>query len=99
VLEKLHVEDFTPHLNTKFLASREGLPSIELELVSAVDSGSTDKQEMFAVSFRGPGNLILPQAIYALAHPAFEGLSLFLVPIGRDAAGVNYEAIFNRERR
>ena len=37
----------------------------------------------------------LPQAIYRLEHAALGPMDLFLVPIGRNAEGVRYEAIFN----
>ena len=36
----------------------------------------------------------LPQRIYRLEHAELGGLDLFLVPIGRDASGITYEAVF-----
>ncbi|MBE0611635.1 MAG: hypothetical protein IH609_19800 [Dehalococcoidia bacterium] len=52
-------------------------------------------RQPFSLVFRGPANPLLPQAIYRLESDAVEPLEIFLVPIGRDADGVTYEAIFN----
>ena len=38
---------------------------------------------------------MLPQAIYRLEHAALGAMDVFLVPIGRVADGIRYEAIFN----
>jgi len=49
----------------------------------------------FTLVFRGPADPVLPQRTYALENPALGRLEIFLVPVGRDAAGVLYEAVFN----
>jgi hypothetical protein len=41
-----------------------------------------------------PG-VVLPQQIYSLDHASMGRLSIFLVPIGADAGGTQYEAIFS----
>jgi hypothetical protein len=46
--------------------------------------------------FKGPTSAPIEQKIYRLDHPALGPLDLFLVPIARDQAGVQYEAIVNR---
>jgi hypothetical protein len=37
----------------------------------------------------------VPQAIYAMRHPTLGALDVFLVPIGPDAVGMRYQAVFN----
>ena len=38
---------------------------------------------------------VLPQRIYRLEHNGLGELDIFLVPIGKDADGVSYQAMFN----
>ena len=89
-------EEFANSVNTKFKLEVDEANSIELELVTFDDLGSTTRQEQFSLVFRGPAAPLLPQTIYRLDHGAIGRFSIFLVPIGRDNRGVNYEAVFNR---
>lgn len=49
----------------------------------------------YSLTFLAPAPDVLPQAIYPLEHAALGAMDVFLVPIGRSAEGVRYEAIFN----
>jgi hypothetical protein len=49
----------------------------------------------FNLHFRGPREMRFAQGMRHLEHPALGGLDIFLVPIGADAAGLLYEAVFN----
>lgn len=51
--------------------------------------------EQYAAYFRGPGDPVLGQRSYRLAHPVIGTLELFLVPVGRVGHQVEYEACFN----
>jgi hypothetical protein len=51
--------------------------------------------ERFSVFFSGPGDCYLPQKAYPLEHDQMGAFDIFLVPIGRDDRGYNYEAVFN----
>jgi hypothetical protein len=44
--------------------------------------------------FRGPRQALLPQATVRFRHPRLE-TEIFIVPVGADAAGYWYEAVFN----
>ncbi|HEV2745792.1 MAG TPA: hypothetical protein VGW34_00660 [Allosphingosinicella sp.] len=48
----------------------------------------------FSLLFRGPADPVLPQAIYELSGGG-ESHEIFIVPIARDSAGTQYQAIFN----
>jgi len=52
-------------------------------------------REPFSLIFRGPAECFLPQQIYHLRNERTEPIGIFLVPVGRDAGGFQYEAIFN----
>lgn len=53
------------------------------------------RREPFALTFRSQSPLILPQRLYHMRNPAMGALEIFLVPLGRDAAGTLYQATFN----
>jgi hypothetical protein len=36
-----------------------------------------------------------PQKLYRLRHEELGKVTIFLVPIGRDASGVSYQAVFH----
>jgi hypothetical protein len=48
----------------------------------------------FILDWLGPYEPVLPQDIYALRH-GDEAYEMFIVPVGRDRAGAQYEAVFN----
>ena len=48
----------------------------------------------FSLVFRGPSNLPLAQQTFRLEHSGIGAFDLFLVPLGPDAKGMRYEAIF-----
>lgn len=99
MLEKLKLEDFEAHLNTKFRFMWGESNSIDLEMEEANDLGSTPRQKQFSIIFRGPLQPLLAQGIHRLEHEKMGTIDLFLVPIGRDEGGVRYEAVFNRLER
>jgi hypothetical protein len=85
---------FAGHLNSKFRF--QSAPAVtELELVNVSDA-STPLHVNFTLLFRGPQQPLLPQQIYTVEHDQLGRFDLFIVPIKRDAQGLQYEAIFNR---
>ena len=63
-----------------------------------LDEVTTLGPDGFTLLFRGALPGWLPQRIYRLRHPALGELDIFLVPLGPDAGGFRYEAVFNRAR-
>jgi hypothetical protein len=103
MLHELTVDDFASHLNTRFELELEPGRRIDLHLAEAVSLGSGGgarpahlaPRGPFSVVFLAPKDASLPQGIYRLLHPAMGEMEIFLVPIGRDSAGLKCEAIFN----
>ncbi len=96
MLEMLTIDDFRPHVGSIF-AVAEPPAELRLERVAGVMESERAQlaRQAFSLFFRGPAAPVLPQRIYAVRHPAIEGeLGIFLVPVGRDATGVEYEAVF-----
>ena len=91
--EQLTIGDFAPHLHTRFrVLQPEGH---ELELTEVTDC-SNAQLEQFSLIFTGAASPWLPQGMYKLAHSQMQECELFLVPIGPDAAGMRYQAVFSR---
>lgn len=93
----LKLDHFTPLVGQPFALWDEatGAHAAALLEARALTGPAVGGRVPFALLFEGPSEPLLPQRIYSLQHRAFESLDIFLVPIGRSAAGVHYEAIFN----
>lgn len=96
LLETLNHAAFEKHVGSQFLAQLSDTQPVALELVQAEDQGITAHQERFTLLLQGPPDRFLPQATYAVEHPVLGRMDLFLVPIGREQNGFQYEAAFNR---
>jgi len=87
---------FAMALHTKFGLRQDVPQPIELELVHVSDLQSAPRQEIFSILFRGPLETPLPQRIYQLEHAQLGMVELFIVPVGMNEQGYEYEAVFNR---
>lgn len=100
-LADVTVETFAPHVGSRFTVRVDGADGagqeLALELIEAsqwpAPPGDLGRPP-FALLFVGPAEPALPQSIHPLAHPELGPLELFLVPVGRRAAGIEYESIF-----
>ncbi|MFN3943833.1 MAG: DUF6916 family protein [Allosphingosinicella sp.] len=93
-MEQLLFADFEGREGDTFALDGVGSPNeLRLEEVSLLGVSHRDGGS-FRLIFRGSGEAVLPQAIYSL-RDGDTCHDMFLVPIGRDAAGCQYEAIFN----
>ena len=52
------------------------------------------RRDPFSMYFLGPPSPVLPQAIYVLRGDTVTFDGLFIVPIGKDGEGTEYEAVF-----
>lgn len=102
MLQELTLNDFSPHLGSKFELRLDSGNHLEVELVEATPLGMNGarpahlaQRGAFSVVFLAPKDALLPQKIYHLEHGVMGEFDIFLVPIGRAAAGLKYEAIFN----
>lgn len=73
--------------------------AVPVELIEVRDLGTRvledERLENYALVFRAAVKGHAPQGIYRIEHEALGALDVFLVPIGPDAVGMRYEAIFN----
>ena len=56
--------------------------------------GPAGRREPFNLLFRGPRSPYARQGTHRLEHDRLGTLEIFLVPLGPDATGMRYEAVF-----
>jgi L-ascorbate metabolism protein UlaG (beta-lactamase superfamily) len=97
--EKLTEEAFTQQLHTKFRVrlGEEREAELELDEVKPFPTltHSRSDVERFSLYFYGPGDIFLQQMTYRLEHEQMGEMDIFLVPVGQDARGFRYEAVFS----
>ena len=97
-LHSLRAADFTPYLH-QFLAIRF-TPEVRLEaeLIEVKETENytgIERTPFFIVLRTGQKQGYYPQGIYTVEHPEKGDLHIFLVPLGPDAKGIKYEAVFS----
>ncbi|HEX9944577.1 MAG TPA: hypothetical protein VGG03_21410 [Thermoanaerobaculia bacterium] len=97
MLQDLTPASFEAHLGTPFRIHYGGESPLEVVLyeVKLHEAHPGPRSQPFSVFFRGPYRPVLPQRIYSMEHGLMGTLEIFLVPIGPDAQGMRYEAVFN----
>jgi hypothetical protein len=99
MLADLKMEDFKACLHQPFQIHLEERPSplvAELTEVTALPhhGDGIKSRRPFSIILRNQDDVILPQRIYHVEHEKMGRLDLFLVPVGPDGEGMQYEALF-----
>jgi Domain of unknown function (DUF6916) len=101
-VEHLTVDAFQPRVGDRFCFRLRPDDAIDAELIEArplVDpgnppAGKSQRRTPFSLLFRTSRTTVLPQRIYEVEHDEMGSYDIFLVPVGPDAVGMVYEAIF-----
>jgi len=97
MLAGLTHEDFAKRVHQKCQV-HHGPSSLEMELIECRKLGAAGRKESqrepFALVFRGPKTPVLSQRMYPIEFQELGTLEIFIVPVGPDESGVQYEAIF-----
>lgn len=97
MLETKSYEEFAAQVGTKFqILDASAAPISDVVLNEVTKRKSSGRQEYFSLLFLGANEGALTQQTYRIKHEKLGEGMLFLVPVGQDAAGVQYEAAFNR---
>jgi hypothetical protein len=100
---QLTAESFRPHLDEIFVVRVDlvdpAYPTMDLTLIDVSLLGSPpaegeDRRHAFALLFRGPGEPVLAQRTFQVDNERLGSLDVFLVPVGPDRVGMQYEAVF-----
>jgi len=89
-------EEFSKHVNTKFRIHVNETEAIEAQLTHVSELLASPQQERFSIVFRASNEPFLGQGTRRFEHDQMEAFDLFIVPIGRNEEGTDYEAVFNR---
>ena len=89
-------EEFSRHLNTRFVIRVNETQAIEAELNYVSEHLISPRQERFSIVFRTSSEVLIRQGLHRFEHDKMEAFDLFIVPIERDEEGTYYEAVFNR---
>ena len=97
-MSEISLERFTALQGERFVVQADqGLAVFSAELLEVRSLCATSQagRQAFSLLFKGPASPVLPQRIYRVAHARdAEPMEVFLVPVGADASGVCYEAVF-----
>ena len=93
-MAELTRNDFDKHVGDEFVATSDDGEKLVLRLQSAEQTGEGPEghREPFSLVFHGDAQL--PQQTHSLEHEKLGELDIFLVPLGPDAEGMRYEAVF-----
>lgn len=91
----LRLAMFPEHVGSEFEVLDDPSRVFRLILTEVVEHAKTERNEAFSLMFQGPSDLSLGQGIHKLKHSALGELEIFLVPVGQDKDGFQYEAVFN----
>lgn len=98
MLDKLVKEDWEQYRDENFQWKPGNLDaepqSLKLISVSGYGQRQGGNREAYSLLFCGSMQPIFPQGIYRITHAVLGELELFLVPIGPQADGMGYEAVF-----
>src|SRR5580658_6939491 len=92
-------EDFADKLGEEFVLSEDGNPPLALTLVECsplplLQQPPTGRRS-FSLVFVADSRPMLPQRLYRLRQAGLGLIEIFLVPVGKDAHGFQYQAVFN----
>lgn len=92
-------EQFKGSLNQNYIVDLQDGNNLEIKLVEVEEkeknSPSKDRPKDFSLIFRGPMSPVLNQFNHSLSNESLGQMNIFLVPIGPDGEGMNYQAIFS----
>ena len=96
---QLVYEDFADKVGQVFAMTFDDAPAIALTLTDAellhTRQSPQGERPPYSLIFLTEDERILPQKLYRLEHEALGEITIFLVPVGKDARGVRYQAVFN----
>jgi hypothetical protein len=96
MLDRLSLEDFSPLVGSEVDVSAYGQQArLTVKEATLIKSPSPRASKPFHLVLSAPATWRQPQGLFKFAHPSLGEIELFVVPIGPDASGFNYEVIFN----
>jgi hypothetical protein len=100
VTQRLGSTLFSTLVGERFSVENHGHGRLELTLTEVTRRPQpslerTGAADPFSLLFSGPRDVLLNQGTYTFIHSALGEHPIFIVPVGSDAKGYIYEAVFN----
>ena len=90
--------EFEAAVGSEFIMELDDGASIPVRLKKCDTKSDTPLQECFSLIFVAPDEIPPAQMMRPLKHAVLGEMTIFLVPVKRDTAGLYFEAVFNRLR-
>jgi hypothetical protein len=90
--------EFEAAVGSEFIMELDDGASIPVRLKKCETKLDTPLQECFSLIFVAPDEAPTEQMLRPLTHAVLGEMTIFLVPVKRDPAGLYFEAVFNRLR-
>lgn len=96
MLDSLTKESWQAHLKQMFQVALPTGETLELQLIEVSGLGEKPgaQREPYSLLFQGPPQPVFEQSLIEIEHESLGRLALFLVPLGPNNQGMQYEAIF-----
>lgn len=94
-LPQLGLTAFAEQVGTEFEVLDDPARVFALQFTRISEPTRTDRSEAFSLLFHGPADRFIKQGIHKLKHTQLGEIEIFLVPVGQDQTGFEYEAVFN----
>lgn len=88
-------EQFDQQKGSTFAVSFGPETIVEMELVEVTQRKRDDRNNIFSLLFVAPPDTPVSQDLFPVEHPVLGAMEVFLVPVGADDQGINFEAVFN----
>jgi hypothetical protein len=90
--------EFEAAIGSEFIMQLDDGAAVPVRLKRCDTKTDTPLQECFSLIFVAPDETPPVQKLWPLKHALLGEMSIFLVPVKRDPAGLYFEAVFNRLR-
>jgi hypothetical protein len=96
MLDTMTKDSWSHYIDEKFQVDTGSSGSFVMKLAAVSGYGQRQggNREAYSLMFCGPLQPVLPQHIYRVGNESIGEVDIFLVPIGPQADGMGYEAVF-----
>jgi len=89
-------DQFAEQMGSTFTVRFGPETQVEMKLIEVTEPKHSGQREAFSLLFQAPPGTPVWQNLFPVEHPKLGAMDLFLVPVGGDERGIDFEAVFNR---
>ena len=88
-------DQFAEQMGSQFTVRLDPETAVEMKLIEVTETKHSGRREAFSLLFLAPPGTPAWQNLFPVEHPKLGAMDLFLVPVGGDERGIEFEAVFN----